>query len=116
MKLTVIIFICTVCVTFGDNSLNETLINSKWKNLMLELTNTDLLLKNHLIQYVEHYKKISADENRGSANYLGCFKDHRTVRMFRGYCIEPNNAILTPDWCKTKCRERRFSYAGLQAG
>lgn len=64
---------------------------------------------------MKHYEKASADGSRGSSTHLGCYQDHKSDRMFRGSTFLTKN-VMTPNWCIDRCRERRYTYAGVQSG
>uniref|UniRef100_A0A336MH94 CSON001664 protein n=1 Tax=Culicoides sonorensis TaxID=179676 RepID=A0A336MH94_CULSO len=96
----------------------------KWKELKEKLEKvdpsklSDLVFMNHLIQYNENYEnktKLLSGSARGEPQYLGCYKDHRRQRMFRGYAEKGSNAMHI-DGCIDKCRLYKFAYAGVQSG
>lgn len=122
MKLLIAIFVCvcvsTVLTRSVDEGLDEKLVNKGWEKLLIKIANVDpndLVLKNHLIQYLENYEKTKANEAKGTSMYLGCFKDHRRTRMFRGFA-EISNKQMTPQACIDTCHYRRYAYAGAQSG
>lgn len=103
-------------------SLDQPKILQKWKTLMTKLDKVDandlsnLVFMNHLVQYNEHYENVTkALGTRGEKVYLGCFKDHRRQRMFRGYAEKGSNAMHV-DGCVHICRSYKFAYAGVQSG
>lgn len=103
-------------------SLDQPKLLQKYKLLEQKLAKLDfndyenLVFINHLVQYNEHYENVTrVQATRGKRVYLGCFKDHRRQRMFRGYAEKGSNAMHI-EGCLDKCRIYKFVYGGVQSG
>uniref|UniRef100_A0A336MVG6 CSON006559 protein n=1 Tax=Culicoides sonorensis TaxID=179676 RepID=A0A336MVG6_CULSO len=53
-------------------------------------------------------------KQRKSGRFIGCYEDHRLQRIFKGYTTRLN--FNTKENCIDTCLEKRFTYAGTQAG